>query len=229
MTSPNDVLKLARAELGTTENPVGSNHVKYCDWYYGVPGSRAAWCGIFVSWVMYHAGLPLPFTISKGFAAVRAGVAGFQTRGQWHTSNPRVGDVAFFTYSHVGIVESVQRDGSIVTIEGNSSHRVQRLRHPQSTIRGYGRPKYSEEDSTDNWFWGLSAADLKSAVREVLNEGTAKGQKAWAGTSEATLGTAQGMINLLKGDLIADKLSVSTGELKTLLEQRSTWLNSSNR
>lgn len=39
--------------------------------------------------------------------------------------------------------------------------------------------------------------EIKAAMREVLNEGTAGGQSTWAGTSKATLSTAQAAINLL--------------------------------
>ena len=44
---------------------------------------------------------------------------------------------------HVGIVESVNGDGSIKTIEGNTSHKkVERRRRSGRTITGYGRPNF---------------------------------------------------------------------------------------
>jgi hypothetical protein len=36
---------------------------------------------------------------------------------------------------------------------------------------------------------------IKTAIRQVLNEGTGSGQPNWAGTSKATLGTVQGLVN----------------------------------
>jgi hypothetical protein len=66
--------------------------------------------------------------------------------------------------------------------------------------------------------------DLKNAIREVLNEGTAKGQKTWAGTSEATLGTLQMIANILRGDVISAKLPVSSSELKAILDAQNSQL-----
>jgi surface antigen len=43
---------------------------------------------------------------------------------------------------HVGIVESVNGDGSIYTIEGNTSNNIVERRHRKSMIAGYGRPHY---------------------------------------------------------------------------------------
>jgi hypothetical protein len=45
-------------------------------------------------------------------------------------------------------------------------------------------------------------ADLERVVRRVLNEGTAYGQKNWAGTSKATLRAAQHLANLINQKVI---------------------------
>jgi hypothetical protein len=63
--------------------------------------------------------------------------------------------------------------------------------------------------------------DLKNAVREVLNEGTAQGQSTWRGTSKATLGTVQALVNILRGEVIAGKLPVSSGDLKAILDAQA--------
>lgn len=144
MTTVKDILDRARGELGVTE--ASKNLTKYGDWY-GLNGQP--WCAIFVSWVFYHEGLPLAFTTPKGFAAVQVGISKFKAMGRWYTSGPKPGDLVFFTYSHVGIVESVNGDGSIVSIEGNSSDRVQQVKH-KSDILGYGRPNYSS--TPEDWF-----------------------------------------------------------------------------
>lgn len=152
MSSPARVIEVARSQLGTKEVPV--NRTKYGAWY-GMDG--AAWCAMFVSWVFDQAGLRLPATTSKGFAYTPSGAAWFQKQGRWHTGGPRPGDVVFFRFSgprihHVGIVEAVNSDGSITTIEGNTSsgtagsqvdgggvyRRVRRV-----GIVGYGRPAWS--------------------------------------------------------------------------------------
>ncbi|MGH2369202.1 MAG: hypothetical protein ACRDI2_13480 [Chloroflexota bacterium] len=47
----------------------------------------------------------------------------------------------------------------------------------------------------EDWFTMASEADLMTAVRRVLNEGTGKGQRNWAGTNQAILQTVQGNYN----------------------------------
>jgi hypothetical protein len=47
----------------------------------------------------------------------------------------------------------------------------------------------------EDWLDMATLDEVKDAVRGVLNEGTGEGQKSWAGTSKATLGTAQGLVN----------------------------------
>ena len=137
------IIRRARGEMGVAEDPRGSNRTKYGTWY-GMNGQP--WCAIFVSWVFFQEGMPLSFSTQKGFSYTPSGVAGFKSRGQWKTSSPRPGDVVFFNFgggrvNHVGIVESVNGDGSVNTIEGNSSDRVS-PRRQRSEIAGYGRPNY---------------------------------------------------------------------------------------
>lgn len=48
-----------------------------------------------------------------------------------------------------------------------------------------------------DWFDMADRDDLKEALREVLNEGTGGGQKAWAGTSKAQLGGIQSLFNMV--------------------------------
>jgi surface antigen len=152
MTSVNQVLNRARSQIGVNEQPFGSNRTAYGAWY-GVQGQP--WCAMFVSWCTFHEGLPLPATIAKGFAYTPAGAAWFQRRRRW-TSRPAPGHIVFFNFpgdnvnriSHVGIVESVRPDGSVVTIEGNTDERGGRtggkvMRKVRRVgIVGYGIPDY---------------------------------------------------------------------------------------
>ena len=58
-------------------------------------------------------------------------------------SAPQVGDQAFFSRGHTGLVERV--DGSTITlIEGNSNNKVERrtYKFPNSIFSGFGRPYY---------------------------------------------------------------------------------------
>jgi hypothetical protein len=80
-------------------------------------------------------------------------------------------------------------------------------------ITGGGSPPPSGGD----WFDMATTEDLKTAVRSVLNEGTASGQKNWAGTNQAILGTAQSIVNqnnALKGQVSAMQNMLMFGDGK---------------
>ena len=163
MTTPNDVLSVAVAELGQGETPQRSNRTKYGAWFgsgAGKPGylDGLAWCAMFVSWVFARAGLPLTGAqVPDGFAWCPSGVNWFKAQGRWRGAHQLTrGDVVFFDFSgrgiaeHVGIVERVNADGTITTIEGNTSEadqtnggsvmrRTRYLRH----VLGGGRPRYA--------------------------------------------------------------------------------------
>lgn len=120
------VLTVARAQIGTVEQPARSGRQKYGAWY-GMNG--APWCAIFVSWVFWHAGTPLPpIRTKKGFAYVPDVQAWAQANGCWRTRSyrPSPGDLIVYSFGgsradHVGIVELVLPDGRYQTIEGNTS------------------------------------------------------------------------------------------------------------
>lgn len=157
MPTADDVLAIAASDLGVVESPPNSNRTKFGRWY-GLDGQP--YCAMAVSYWFSLAGLPLPASTAKGFAYTPSGAAWFQRQGRW-TTRPQRGHVVFFDFpgdgvsriSHVGIVESVRADGSVVTIEANTSpgdggsqrdgggvfRRVRR-----SGIVGYGVPAYSE-------------------------------------------------------------------------------------
>jgi hypothetical protein len=153
MTTAEDVLRIARQHLNETESPPGSNRQQFGVWYglNGVP-----WCAIFVSFCFFTAGLPLPIRTSKGFSYCPDGVAWFQSRGRWSTT-PQVGSPVFYHFdgehpgaNHVGIVEALNADGSITTIEGNTSAQsdanggqVERRVRRGGIILGYGLPSFS--------------------------------------------------------------------------------------
>ena len=84
----------------------------------------------------------------------------YRKKGQWF-SDPKVGDLALFDFSgkgvaiHIGIVASVNADGSITTVEGNTALTsddnggVVMLRiRKRSAVRGFARPEYEERDGT---------------------------------------------------------------------------------
>jgi hypothetical protein len=93
MTTPQDVLKVARQSIGIKEYPPNSNRQKFGEWY-GVNG--VPWCAMFVSYCFYKAGMPLPSIQNpKGFAYCPYGVKHYQKKGRFD-NNPKVGDIVFF-------------------------------------------------------------------------------------------------------------------------------------
>ncbi|MEV4018811.1 CHAP domain-containing protein [Nonomuraea angiospora] len=46
---------------------------------------------------------------------------------------------------HVGIVEAVRSNGTVVTIEGNTADQVKRRERSMSVIAGFGYPAYSSK------------------------------------------------------------------------------------
>lgn len=143
------ILTLARNQLGTKENPFGSNNVKYNTDYYGsaVSGENYAWCCVFVWWLFKQCGLSNLFYGGSKTAYCPTLVSWFKSNGQWVTSGYKPGDVIFFDYQgdgsadHVGIVESVSGN-KITCIEGNYSNSVYRVTRT-SAIMGAGRPAYN--------------------------------------------------------------------------------------
>ena len=149
-----ELLRIATAEIGTKENPAGSNKVKYNTWYYGreVSGKAYPWCMVFVQWVFDRAGIAVPIkTASCGALLNAAKSSGRAVKGGY-----RLGDVVIYDFDgngstdHCGIVEAV--NGKLITaIEGNTGSgnnadggQVQRRTRNVSEIVGAWRPVYRE-------------------------------------------------------------------------------------
>lgn len=137
---------LAAAELGVTEAPPGSNDspriAQYRQAMQGNPGV-GPWCAYFVSWVSQQAGTPLG-EVGQGFASVDAVYAWAQRTGRavpnspGAPARPNPGDLIVWD-EHIGLVESVDPDGTVHTIEGNSSDMVARRTHDAGSALGYVR------------------------------------------------------------------------------------------
>jgi peptidoglycan hydrolase-like protein with peptidoglycan-binding domain len=142
------MLTQARKLLGTKENPPGSNHNLVTTWY----GFDGAWCDMSVS---YEAGHSDNLSAMMGkFAYTVAHAQAFKTNGRWHygLGGIRAGDIVFFDWSgggniggidHVGLVEAVHSNGTITTLEGNTSDEFRR-RVRSACVVGYGRPAYGD-------------------------------------------------------------------------------------
>ncbi|MEW9550255.1 CHAP domain-containing protein [Nonomuraea sp. NPDC050783] len=157
------VLALARSQVGTSENDAGGG-TPYQQWYAasrraaetiardgGRPADylNAPWCAMFVSWVGEKTGA----RPQVGWDAYTV------TYAKWFEANDRFGTLAkpgavvFFSWSgskdlddinHVGFVVKDNRDGTISTIEGNTGNgKVEERVRPKSQVVGYGYPEYA--------------------------------------------------------------------------------------
>ncbi len=156
------ILTIARAEVGVEESPANSNNVKYNTAYYGgkVSGSKFPWCCAFIWWVFQQAGASTLFFNGQKTAYCPTLMDDFRKKSRFFTSGFKPGDIVFFgktkngTATHVGIIEDVNADGTVTTIEGNTSVTsddnggavMRRVRGNGSLqIIGVGRPAYLEE------------------------------------------------------------------------------------
>jgi hypothetical protein len=135
----------ARTQVGQAEMPPGSNESPRISEYRGaVAGSVVGpWCADFASWCAAQAGIPLGEN-GEGFQSVGALWGWAEGSGRAIPASagpPQPGDLIVWGSDHVGIVEAVDPDGTIHTIEGNSSDEVaQRTYEPgASGATGYVR------------------------------------------------------------------------------------------
>ena len=136
-TAGQRALAVAQQEVGQTEQPPGSNDSpRIAEYRTATAGSGIGpWCAYFVSWAAKNAGAPLG-EAGQGFGSVSAVSAWAQRTGRWTPAAagtpPQPGDLIVWGGEHVGMVESVDADGKIHTIEGNSSNMVTRRTHDAS-------------------------------------------------------------------------------------------------
>ncbi|NRQ34660.1 CHAP domain-containing protein [Nonomuraea sp. NN258] len=157
------VLELAKAQVGTSENAQGGG-TKFQQWYAASPRAletvardggnpraylNAAWCSMFVSWVGEQTGA----RTQVGWDAwTVAHAKWFSANDRWG-SEAKPGAVVFFNWrgsksissvQHVGFVVKDNGDGTISTIEGNTGNgKVEERTRPKSQVVGYGYPKYA--------------------------------------------------------------------------------------
>jgi CHAP domain len=130
-TAGQRALAAAQAEVGVAEQPPGSNDSpRIAEYRTATAGSGVGpWCAYFTSWAAAQAGAPVG-EVGQGFGSVSALYDWAQRTGHAIPAGngvaPSPGDLIVWGGRHIGIVESVDPDGSIHTIEGNSSNAVSR-------------------------------------------------------------------------------------------------------
>jgi len=136
------LLAAVQAEVGQAEAPPGSNDspriAEYRSATPAAPGP-GPWCAYFTSWAARRAGMPLGPN-GEGFGSVDALYSWAQGAGRAVAAGsgmpPQPGDLIVWD-EHIGVVESVRPDGTVETIEGNSSARVARRTHAADSAIGY--------------------------------------------------------------------------------------------
>ncbi|UTI64700.1 CHAP domain-containing protein [Paraconexibacter antarcticus] len=119
------MIALAQQELaqGVAEQPPGSNDSpRIADYRTATAGSGVGpWCAYFVSWLAKQAGTPVG-EAGQGFGSVDA-LHAWAQRTDRTTAAPAPGELIVWN-EHIGLVTGVDPNGTIHTIEGNSSDRV---------------------------------------------------------------------------------------------------------
>lgn len=185
--------KASNSQLDSkTANAGNRNYTKYArdldntPNFYNGKKNGYPWCDVFVDWCFVKA-----FGVDQGRALLcqplRSSGAGcgasanyYKQKGQFHKSNPKVGDQIFFLDSagdvgHTGLVYEVD-NARVYTIEGNTSGASGVIANGggvckksydlnYNRIYGYGRPAYIVED--DN--------KPEEEARRILRKG-AKGE-----------------------------------------------------
>ncbi len=178
MATVNELLAVARKQLGTREDPPSSNNVRYNTWYYGreVKGSAYPWCMVFVQWVFAQAGVKLPVRTASCGALMRAA----QAAGCWVVRDFQPGDVVIYDFpggaatDHCGIVEMELPDYGVQAIEGNTSKSgsqstggmVCRKNRPRKYSVGAVRPQFDAEKEDDT----MTKEEFKKMWLELRKE-----------------------------------------------------------
>lgn len=192
MATAQQLLDIARAELGTKESPAGSNNVMYNTAYYGrevydgLWGTTFAWCVVFVWWCFQQAGAAELFYGGSKTASCTALRDWAKQNGQWVTGGYRPGDVVIYDWhddgkpDHCGIIETVG-GSTVVAIEGNTAigndsngGEVMRRTRTLSDIMGAVRPAY-EEEPMDNTPSPAHKEGVEWAVENGILAGNSEG------------------------------------------------------
>lgn len=147
-----DIVQVAKTQVGYVEGT--NNDTKYNRWFGSLSGYgyNYAWCQTFVAWCANQAGVPTSM-IPRVSGTISAKDT-FKKNGTYHAGpyeggsyTPKAGDIIYFYSSgssskhHVGIVSGCS-NGTVYTIEGNSSNKVAERSYSVNygNIRGYGVP-----------------------------------------------------------------------------------------
>jgi len=159
----NTILSTAAKYVGIVESPSNSNNVMFNTAYYGraVSGDDYPWCCTFIWYLFNINGASDLFCGGTKVASSRVVLAYAKAHNQFAKDVYQPGDLVLFNFAggsipeHIGIVISGNSNGTINTIEGNTSNinqanggEVMRKVRNTSSIVGAYRPQYTEDAAT---------------------------------------------------------------------------------
>ncbi len=123
MTPVAKLLAWYEKEVGTKEEPLGSNRGQRVHYYQSSTGAyNAAWCVSFLQKGLQALGIPRLADRTAGVFYL----VGWARKHGLTRSVPKMGYFVAFMHGqgHIGIVKNVYKNGSFRTIEGNATNRV---------------------------------------------------------------------------------------------------------
>lgn len=178
------LLELAKQQVGVMDSPIGTCNNKYNTAYYGgrVNNPALAWCVVFIWWLFRELDASDLFCGGRKMASVPMTLKRCQELNQI-VSSPAPGDIIFFDFNgngtpdHIGVVCEVNPNGSVVTIEGNTSSysqtnggTVQEKVRSKAQIYALARPNYEDRTNTEEEKKNAkySKKDFVKEVQKVL-------------------------------------------------------------
>lgn len=186
-----DIIALAKTQVGTTEDPPGSNNIKYNTEYYGGP-SDLPWCVVFIWWLFKELGASYLFCGGEKTAWCDFVRNYAIQHNQWVTDNYKPGDLIMFDWDgdgvldHIGLVTEVHGN-ALTTIEGNCGDKVATMTRSGITMVGAYRPNYSGSD--------VKPSPAPTGTYTVVSGDTLSAIAARFGTTVADLVSANNITN----------------------------------
>lgn len=189
--SRNKVIEIARLELGVTEQPPGSNRVKYWD-AYDPAFQGQPWCVAFLWWCFREAGERMAFFGGGKTASCSTLLMWYQNMELTvPVSEVRTGDIVLLNFNgkgtadHCGLVVEVNRWAvtrelmQIQTVEGNTSVNgsqdnggmvAEKTRYPGNIV-AVCRPQYKAEEPEDDITGHWAEDNIRWCIEHGLMQG----------------------------------------------------------
>lgn len=138
------MVALAQQEIGVSETGGNNESTRIREYRTATAGAEntpGPWCAYFVSYLAKESGAPIGASGNgTGYVPTLQAWGKQENRyTEFGQGTPKPGDIVIINWGgsgivdHTGIVERVDPDGTVHTIEGNSSDAVRRREYPPST------------------------------------------------------------------------------------------------